>query len=353
MNKKGIILVLCVGFLLTGCGEDAVLKQAKAEKKPFVDSVYEVTWDEEKEPVPIVTRKESGEFLNRLQDMLIEMDVYGDNIFERDEKTKELLVPDWRDWNSVQERAFSLSSEDAYSSDEMDEEDSKFGNISGYYMFDDIIYTGKIEEVLNKLERLGVANLVAPFQTFAAEYEEKRKQETEYLSLVRQGVEIIIIAGADEYGLQIQIPKALIRVPGKYEEFFRTRVKDGFYVGAINAGGYMDRLNFISSWNECDNPYNKCIDFYYKDGKPLELEIKMEKNPNSRVDTASTPLFTQNEKETMTNLVAEICGDETSAAAFVSDFVVGKEKEGTVGKCRWTLEKKYGYEYLVLEEESE
>ena len=76
---------------------------------------------------------------------------------------------------------------------------------------------------------------------------------------------------------------------------------------------------------------------------------KMEKNANSRVDAASTPLFTENEKETMTNLVAEICGDESSAAAFVSDFVVGKEKGGSVGRCRWTLEKKYGYEYLVIE----
>lgn len=336
-------------FLLTGCGsKDVVLQQAKEQKAEFVSSIYDFKQDEGTEKQPAVTVLEERckqiaqlkEIVKKNRESVVG---YSSDEEEDGEEYEELLATDWNKLEEVK---------DLFCSNGLD------GGVKGEnYIYALGGYWGDREKMLSfirELEAAGYSDLSSLFETMEKELKEDKKNGGYYeLTIVRNGVQFMMsvipsqtiqkeeydvdiqIPQEGQYGLDIQIPLALLVTPVEYADFMQSQVMDGFYPVSFRAGGFMDCLTLVSSWDEPGNPYNKAINFYLKDGKPIQLEVKAMKNKRE-----GSLLFSGREQETVAGLLAALTGDASASKAFATGMEIGKEKSGTIGKCQWTLETK-------------
>ncbi len=346
MRIQYIVAGALTVFLLTGCGsKDVVLQQAREQKAEFVSSIYDFKQDEGTEKQPAVTvSEERCKQIAQLKEIVKKNKESGvGNSSDDEEEYDELLATDWNKLEEVK---------DLFSSSGLD------GGVKGEnYIYSPGEYRGDREKMLSfirELEAAGYSDLSSLFETMEKELkEDKRNGGYNALTVVRNGVKFMMsvmasqtiqkeeydvdiqIPQKEEYGLDIQIPLALLVTPTEYVDFMQGQVMDGFYPVSFRAGGFMDCLTLVSSWDEPENPYNKAVNFYLKDGKPIQLEVKAMKNKRE-----GSLLFSRREQETVAGLLAALTGDANASKAFATGMKVGKEKSGTIGKCQWTLETK-------------
>lgn len=324
MKLRYIMVGTLAALLLTGCGsQEKVLEKAKSEDVDFTSSIYEIKTDEEADTSPAVTVSEQNcDRVKKLKEILEK----ADSGFHEESDDESCDLGDPKSVLKNMENTNQINAYDILSSVYEKRED--------------------IEAVLKQVEQAGYSDLVSSLD--GLDYDNGAKlssYESRSVSLVRQGVEFSLSYTCYYdtktyyyYMLEVQVPYALVLQPAEYSDLVDNQLKDGFYPGSFIFGGYMDRMNLVSSWDEEGNPYNKSVDFYFQDGTPVQLEITLEENGKT-----GDKVFTDREQETMTNLLTKLCTDQTAAKDFVESFTVGKSKSGTVGNCQWTL-KYSGYD---------
>ena len=340
------------GTILTGCGSDAVERQIESEHIQFVDSIYTVNHsvEEEKEKNRILgdvtVWEEKAALIQKIKEILAGKYV-GDDYSDDYEETEDNLGKDEVDWTSAE------------SIKKKAERVKSFG-IGSYILSDE----KKMREYCEKLEQLGVSGLSEAMDGMVKEMEqtietyegEDPSTYSNFVIVASQGIQFQLDCQAEgmngrmissRYTVSAMVPAVQVAIPTKYSEFIRAKVKDGFCIGALNVGGYLERLNLLSDWYKPGNLYQKNVDLYFKDEKPLELDIELGKNNNFPSVEKSSEVFAEKERETVICLVNEFAGDESAAAEFVNSFTLDTGTSGTVGKAKWKL-KKVDLEHTML-----
>lgn len=329
IKQKILVMVLLAGMLLTGCGApDVVMDEAEnvGEEFCFLSSEEDVEkaqkflqGQEKSEPraISVIKRQQ----LKTLQATIMndkfirKMFLWEDE--ETDRSETEEATQGLDDW--VKFEVGKKSTDNVFSGD---------------LLLTFNLENGKkdLDELFKRLEKIG--------------YKDMKGYNVEQYgacTFVRQGM-LIQPRVTEEYKedgtverelfqLDVFMPAARYCYPKRYEELIEKTIGDGFYLLKAYTGGYMDCLQLQSSWNSPENPYNKQVSFYLKDDKPLQLEVKIWEN----ADKADGLVFSASEKQTIINLITQMTGNSSEATAFVSNFRIDGEKEGTLGDKEWKL----------------
>ncbi len=371
MKKSVIVLGFMMILALTGCSEDAVVQQAKKEKIDFQSSIYEIKIDQ-KEAYPEVNVSEKQ--VAAVKKVVDIMNSYNQK-WNMDEKYREMVDDEDESMPYYEDKEVGgLSEDEIWGNPQRVEQIFKENAISlnqvgSYTVLDRSEYTYTREqmmEILGALEQEGFTSLKAPFEDLVKEHEKNEDQGQQdisrlnQISPVRCGIEFCL--SCDEYLVRsdtdavytilVQIPLAMVLPPANYHPWLDQNITDGWYIGCVNVGGYMDRINLISSFDDPENPYNKMTDIYIKDGEPVEVECQIKKNFFWEKDSADDLIFSENERETMSRLIGWICEDEREAEKFVSGISGLDGKSGEVGSCEWKIKKKRDMYILTIQKKS-
>lgn len=336
MRKRIVAAGLIAGILLTGCGAPDVIKDEA--KKAAADCPFLSSEEEIQEALKAVgEKKDSGpkeisvfqrQCLKNLEEAIQKDSFlkarYGENDdveIEDDSGADYIEVdeseePSLHNWiqpdKKKQEEIFSWNMEVPFTIKNGDGKD--------------------LDGILSRLEKLGFEGLrgYSPGQYGNIAFVRKGMlfrvvEEEEYQedgSVKRELLEV-----------DVRVPEARYYYPKKYEEIIEKSIVDGFFLTNLHTGGYADCLMLQGSWNDPVNPYNKQMMFYLKDGKPLQLEIKIWENR----EKAEGLVFSAYEKQTVTNLLRYMTGNSSEAAAFVSNFRTDGDTEGKLGDKTWRL----------------
>lgn len=335
MKKKILAIMLLTGMLLTGCGApDVVMDEAEniREEYRFLSSEEEVEkarellqGQEKSEPraISVIKRQQlktlqttimNDKFIRKL---FLWEDEETDSDEETDESETEDATQGLDDW--VKFEVGKKSTDNVFSGD---------------LLLTFNLENGKkdLDELFKRLEKIGYKDMKG-----------YNVEQYEACTFVRQGM-LIQPRVTEEYKedgtverelfqLDVFMPSARYCYPKRYEELIEKTIGDGFYLLKAYTGGYMDCLLLQSSWNSPENPYNKQVSFYLKDDKPRQLEVKIWEN----ADKADGLVFSASEKQTIINLITQMTGNSSEATAFVSNFRIDGEKEGTLGDKEWKL----------------
>ena len=382
MKIKAVLLAMCAGVLLTGCGDDAVLKKIRSEKAAFVDSVYKVDVDdiETKQYKDLVVNEEMLPFVKSVNDIILEEEKrFGQDEESEMKKDRKRAKKRWekmseedrdyyRDFEEYFEEAYGYGEyeEDVYPEVDFSSVNSVKNNFSVDGEFLGAVNDLKKEEmaeVLKRFEEVGITDLVSALDELEKRVREDTVYGTQSMSRVRKGVHFALYAEYDgepgesekkvkpRFTLDVHVPYHLIVMPGEYQDFLKNQISEGFYVKDANTGGYMDRLVLVSSWNDGEVPYEKCVSLYFSEGKLLQAEIKAQIIDAFQVKKSDVfPLFTESERETMVRILSDLSGDDAAADDFVANFSPereGSKKSGEFGSCRWNCEKNGSGYYTI------
>lgn len=329
MAKK-IALFALVCVMLTGCGKpDAVVDKVKETKYPFVSSVYESVADKKKDSqAEIVYYSDAEQRLELVKKM--------DQLY-RDSKKKYETFAD--DTYFYIERGFLKDVKSFLDGINDDLSDS----IAFYSKKDALAFAGElqnlgfhVEDLTTSLEK-GITESDGTWPTY-----------------VYNGISLNIVKsssgyygesydGEDDeatskplYIFTMTVKKWNFQTPETYQDILMPLVEHGFSVESVRLGGTMDIVQLVGetavSYSNCDNH----LVLYFQDGKLIQIENYFWLNVF--IDTKT--IFSEIEREGMTQLIARLAGDEKTAEDFVNNTVYNGKKHGSVGKANWRLEEK-------------
>lgn len=326
MVRKIWILGICMVFFLTGCGiPDAVAEELRIAEEPAgVDGSKEdgrafekVMRQGESHTEPTVISQRMGSRLDALAGFLenvvkekkiaviMEEDEYTANsAFDQEAGIIYGGLKDWRDETSTDNFFLGYGTE-----------------ISSFFR----IGTEDAAGLLEGLEELGYEGLELPGH-----------EEGGSCIVVSQGVEfdITYICFQDiepYYQFMITVPVMTYSYPKKYADLLENYMGDSFYAMNIVCGGYLEYIGFEGSRNHPQNNYEKKVEIYFKEEKPIQTNVMISVNDSEK----EGEVFTEAEKKDLTGLLTWLSGDAKASEAFIAGFGVNKEKEGKIGSLEW------------------
>lgn len=319
MKKKLIAIGVLTVFLLTGCGApDVIQEEGNGIDTGFLSSEDEVDAvkdamekdeeeDYEKKSAANIISAQEQKQLRELYSLIQQEKALisdGDEDDDEYDEDGEYGYPVLKDWANF--RKDEKSPEEIFSDD------------CTQYLY---VQTKKdLDVFLKDLEKIGYYGLRG---------HEIDQYERTYIS---RG--ILFGFYQEERGsieIRISVSKNRIYYPEQFQDLLESQLDDGFYVSDIRSGGYLERLTLVSSQNEPGNPYNKRVNLYLKDQKPIQMEVEVLSNQRN----ASGPVFSEREQKTMKNLLTWMTGDESAAEAFALKLEANGESKGTIGSRKW------------------
>lgn len=353
MKRKIWVLGACIIFLLTGCGTpDAVadelkhipagFKGSEADVAEVVDAIGLSQYTKE----PCVVSEKMRERANALYECLvkmahgevIEVSGYGEDWDEEDAELGEQKVEGPEEY---------LSEIKIWENEGFDEVGMGFldGNTASW-ITSFRVRTEKMPELLKGLEEIGFTGLsqqsmewgyeevsqgikfcFSPEDGWAGddsdiEHSDADVSKTEYLK-----------NRTDYYNVIVDLSVSSVYYPVKYADLIENHIGSAFFVQNIICGGYLEYISLRGGHCEGDSPYAKEIEIYFKDGSPLQMNLKMIRLG----DGGSTPavLFTEQEKESLVSLLAWMGGDGKASEEFVAGLGEKGDREGSIGSRKW------------------
>lgn len=340
MRKKIIALLVAVGILMTGCGvPDRVKEEAKNIDPGFISEKDEVKDAQKKveraqqsyicDRETFLVSEKRKEQMKKLYELLysaeisglytemtadayhtIDGEIYSDELpIKKFKKMMQAYIDGNKEWTDF---AFE-------------------GVQFNLYIQDDIRWQA-IATLLEKNGYTGLAGVKAPkdsSRTIVSQggvFELRGPMvytESDYLF----DSEIEMETGGIQ--LVITVSKYNICYPEKIR-FLDTTTEDGFYLNGLDMGGYLERVTLTSSCDDPKSQFQKRMDIYMKEGKPIQIEIIVAGD----VINESETLFSEREKKSVANLLSQITGDSAAAEAFV-EISVQPDKKGSVGSWNW------------------
>lgn len=136
-------------------------------------------------------------------------------------------------------------------------------------------------------------------------------------------------------------------VPQSYESFINETMKDGLYLCFLRQGGYSEVLVFASAQVQSGQPWCQVVTAAFEKGKPYQIQITAAAHKKN-----DSPIFAENQKETMKNMIASLTGNEKEAQQFVADLKASTSVKGSVGGKTYTkkpiqVSDEYAYGYNI------
>jgi len=340
MKKRIIALVSVVGILMTGCGvPDRVKEEAKNIERGFISEKQEVKVAQKSveqaqqsyicDTQTLLVSEKRNEQIKKLYQLLYSEEISGlytelttdayntvdDGIYTEGlskkafKKMIQVYIDGKKQWTDYASDGFqvSLSIQD----EEKWQELAKLLEQNGY--------TGLLGVQAPENGRRAIVSNGVVFELIGPLV----YTESDYMFDSEIGIE------TGRIYLNITISKFNICYPEKFS-FLETAVEDGFYLNGLDMGGYLERVTLTSSQDDPKSPLQKRIDIYLKEGKPIQVEITA---AGEVTNTAGT-LFSEREKTTVENLLAQVTGDKGAADAFV-EICVHPDQKGSVGTWSW------------------
>lgn len=136
-------------------------------------------------------------------------------------------------------------------------------------------------------------------------------------------------------------------VPQSYESFINETLKDGLYLCSLRQGGYSEVLVFASAQVQSGQPWCQVVTAAFEKGKPYQIQITAAAHKKN-----DSPIFAENQKETMKNMIASLTGNEKEAQQFVADLKASTSVKGSIGGKTYTkkpiqVSDEYAYGYNI------
>ena len=196
-------------------------------------------------------------------------------------------------------------------------------------VYEGITCTGKetMKELLQRLEKAGFAGVT-----------KCQKQE----SVISRGLSFRLDEELDVYFSVCQS-----MTPQVYESFINETLKDGFYLCTSRQGGYSEVLVFASAQVQSGQPWCQVVTAAFEKGKPYQIQITAAAHKKN-----DSPIFAENQKETMKNIIASLTGNEKEAQQFVADLKASTSVKGSIGGKTYTkkpiqVSDEYAYGYNI------
>ncbi len=341
MKKKFCAVLFVSALILSGCGmNDTLYKQVKKEVSfsNFTSTdidLWKAARAEEKENLCVYEAKKQQvqEFLKKTDEQFPETHF---QLYFPD-AGKDANASDWQKLNQIMEKSIrNYDGSDAIEgSQTLYEEDMK----RYLAMCEDLGYAG-VSRLMDKDAEWPSTVVSRGVKFCMSVYPEGEwNAYDDYENGGKNGGKLV-------YNLEIKFSNLF--GPKKYMDILENQAGGGFFASSVIQGGYVDRIHLQSSYDHPDIPYNKVINYYLKDGEPVQLETDIERHK----DADGKPVFDEREKQGMTSLLAHMSGDEAAAETFVENFDLSGEKEGIIGSCRWQWKKvKYNVWKLIVSRE--
>lgn len=183
--------------------------------------------------------------------------------------------------------------------------------------------SSSVEAMLKEFEKQGMTNV-------RNRYEQGRGRKNKEMLLVRNGFCISLWAE----GQQITLQGATAVIPEKYEDFVERNILDGFYISGYALGGKAEIIELTGSNEEPGNPWKKSIAICFKDGEPIGLEMTFTDYQKEEMGA----LFSENEIQTVKNLIGVMTADREKGDTFIDNLVM-EETEGELGGRNYRIRK--------------
>ena len=340
MRKKIIALISIVGILMTGCGvPDRVKEEIKNVERGFLSEKTEVKATEKNaerarqnyisDTESFVVSEKRKEQIKKLYQLIYSEEIselytdltadayriYDSEIFSEDFSQKEfkkmiqVYINGEKEWTDYAFEGFQFSI--SIQEEESWQKLAKLLEQNGY--------TGLVGVQAPKNDQRDIVSQGVVFELRGPTV----YMESDYM------FESEIEMEASGIQLTINVSKYSLCYPEKFS-FLETIIEDGFFMNGLDMGGYLERVSLTGSCNEPKNQLQKSIDIYMKEGKPIQIEI----TAAGEVTNTAETLFSEREKTTVANLLAQVTGDKAAADAFV-EIGVRPDKKGSVGKWNW------------------
>lgn len=335
ITKKVWILVMCLVFLLTGCGmPDAVADELKevSRQTEFADgeeSARRFVKAYEAGEKCMVKVKQSETMAGRLDALaaFLEKRMADGTVCAGDYNadTEELDTEEWdgEEYGIDQGNNISYLMTDLENLKNWrdDVSDSKvFSGTSSVLEARFYIEQGKMPGFLQGLEEIGFQGISLPPEEY---------QFNAYM--VSQGVGFSIAYVPGYYHVSLSVSSDEFAYPEKYADLLENHMKNAFSTEKIMCGGDLDYIAFQSSVDQPGYNYSKSAELYFKEGKVLQMNLEIWPYSSGR----GGEFFTEQEKRDLCGLFAWVTGDEKGAESFIEGLEECNDKEGTLGSCKW------------------
>lgn len=336
MTKKVWILVMCLVFLLTGCGmPDAVADEVKevSRQAGFADGEESVqrfvkAYEAGEECMEKVKQSEimAGR-LDALAAFLEKKLADGTAcIGDYNADTEELDAEEWDGEDPEEEHGLSQMDNNSYLMKNLknwrnDVSGSKvFSGTSSVLEANFYIEQSKMPGFLQGLEEIGFQGISLPQEEY---------QINSYMVSQRVGFSIAFVPGY--YYVTLSVSSDNFAYPEKYADLLENHMQNAFSTEKIMCGGDLDYISFQGSTDQPGYNYSKGVELYFKEGKVLQMNLEIWPYSSER----GGEFFTEQEKRDLSRLFAWVTGDEKGAESFIEGLEESNEKEGTLGSYKW------------------